>query len=120
LGWLWTEIFLSSASWATMITGINHLHPACHIFGTWIPFHSLLFFFFFGGPGIWSQVIANQAHCHFSHTYSPFCFGCFGEGASIFDQSGPKLWSSWSKPPKYLGLPAWTTNVLSYISILFM
>jgi hypothetical protein len=35
---------------------------------------SFLFFFFFGGTGIWTYVY------HFSHTSSPFCSGYFGNG----------------------------------------
>jgi hypothetical protein len=28
LGWLWTMIFLISASWVARITGVSHWHPA--------------------------------------------------------------------------------------------
>jgi hypothetical protein len=41
-------------------------------------------FFFFDGIGILTQgfLLPKQALYCWSHAFSPFCFGCFGDGVS--------------------------------------
>jgi hypothetical protein len=53
LGWLWTEIFLISTSWAAGITGRNHQCPASVLLIPWSELHHLL-------PGHCSSFLMDQ------------------------------------------------------------
>jgi hypothetical protein len=65
-----------------------------------------------GQPGPWSSyywfpTLAGMTDtCHCSQLF----IGWGGRSQIFFAWTGLKLWSSWSLPPKWLGLQAWATK----------